>query len=43
MTTALIADDEPLMLARLRTALAAAWPELEVIAECKNGVEALAA
>lgn len=43
MTTALIADDEPLMLARLRTALAAAWPELEVIAECKNGVDALAA
>ena len=43
MTTALIADDEPLMLARLRTALAVAWPELEVVAECKNGIEALAA
>ena len=43
MTTALIADDEPLMLARLRSALTAAWPELDVVAECKNGVEALAA
>lgn len=43
MTTALIADDEPLMLARLRTALTAAWPELKIVAECKNGVEALAA
>jgi DNA-binding LytR/AlgR family response regulator len=43
MTTALIADDEPLMLARMRTALAAVWPELDVVAECKNGVEALAA
>jgi DNA-binding LytR/AlgR family response regulator len=43
MTTAMIADDEPLMLARLRTALTAAWPELEVVAECRNGAEALAA
>jgi DNA-binding LytR/AlgR family response regulator len=41
MTTALIADDEPLMLARLRTALAATWPELQIVAACKNGVEAL--
>jgi DNA-binding LytR/AlgR family response regulator len=41
MTTALIADDEPLMLARLRTALAEVWPELKIVAECKNGVEAL--
>ena len=43
MTTAMIADDEPLMLARMRTALSAAWPELEVVAECRNGVEALTA
>jgi DNA-binding LytR/AlgR family response regulator len=43
MTTAMIADDEPIMLARLRTALAAAWPELVIVAECRNGVEALAA
>ncbi len=43
MTTALIADDEPLMLARMRTALTAAWPELDIVAECKNGVEAMEA
>jgi DNA-binding LytR/AlgR family response regulator len=41
MTTALIADDEPLMLARVRNALAETWPELKIVAECKNGVEAL--
>lgn len=41
MTTALIADDEPLMLARVRSALAEVWPDLNVVAECKNGVAAL--
>ena len=43
MTTALIADDEPVMLARIRNALAEVWPELNVVAECRNGVTALEA
>jgi DNA-binding LytR/AlgR family response regulator len=43
MTTALIADDEPLMLTRMRSALATTWPALSVVAECRNGVDALAA
>ncbi len=40
MPTALIADDERLMRDQLRSALATAWPELEIVAEAKNGVEA---
>lgn len=43
MTTALIADDEPVMLARIRNALTEVWPELDVVAECRNGVAALEA
>ena len=43
VTTALIADDEPLMLARVRNALAEAWPDLQIVAECRNGVAALEA
>lgn len=42
MTTALIADDEPLMLNRLRKTLQTAWPELTIVAEARNGVEAIA-
>ncbi len=42
MPTALIADDEPLMLNRLRKTLQAAWPELTIIAAARNGVEAVA-
>jgi DNA-binding LytR/AlgR family response regulator len=38
--TALIADDEEAPRAQLRAALAAAWPELQVVAECHNGVDA---
>ena len=38
---ALIADDEPLMREQLRARLAEAWPELEVVAEARNGVEAV--
>ena len=38
---AVIADDEPLLRAGLRTALAEAWPALEVVAEAANGVEAV--
>jgi DNA-binding LytR/AlgR family response regulator len=38
--TALIADDEEAPRAQLRAALHAAWPELHVVAECPNGVDA---
>ena len=40
--TAVIADDEPLMRANLRELLAAAWPELEIVAEAADGDEAVA-
>jgi DNA-binding LytR/AlgR family response regulator len=39
--TALIADDEPLLRDALRRQLAAAWPELEIVAEARNGREAM--
>ena len=39
---ALIADDERLMREQLRGRLALAWPELQVVAEARNGAEALA-
>ena len=39
---ALIAEDEPLLAQSLKSALSAAWPELEVVALAPNGVEALA-
>ncbi|HEY0858400.1 MAG TPA: LytTR family DNA-binding domain-containing protein [Albitalea sp.] len=41
MTTALIADDEPLLRERLRSHLARLWPELEIVAEARNGREAV--
>ena len=41
MTTALIADDEPLLRERLRSHLARQWPELQVVAEARNGREAI--
>jgi DNA-binding LytR/AlgR family response regulator len=41
MPTAIIADDEPLMLSRLRKTLNAAWPELTIAGEARNGVEAI--
>ncbi len=40
---ALIADDEPLLRAELRDALAQCWPELQVIAEVADGRAAVAA
>ena len=40
-TRALIADDERLMREQLRARLAEVWPELEIIAEAKNGLEAV--
>ncbi|GAB3437018.1 LytTR family DNA-binding domain-containing protein [Massilia solisilvae] len=40
--TALIADDEEPMRTQLRTRLAAVWPDLEIVAEAANGVDAVA-
>lgn len=39
--TALIADDEPLLREALKRRLAQVWPELDVIAEARNGREAI--
>jgi len=39
--TALIAEDEPLLRDALRRQLASVWPELEVVAEARNGREAV--
>jgi DNA-binding LytR/AlgR family response regulator len=45
MTTyrAVIADDERLMREQLRARLAEVWPELQIVAEARNGDEAVAA
>jgi DNA-binding LytR/AlgR family response regulator len=43
MPTALIAEDEPLLREQLKRRLAAAWPELDVVAEAGTGADALAA
>ncbi|MDE2087565.1 MAG: response regulator transcription factor [Xanthomonadaceae bacterium] len=43
MTRAVIAEDELLLRDALSRLLGDAWPELEVIAECENGAEALEA
>jgi DNA-binding LytR/AlgR family response regulator len=40
-TTALIADDEPLLRQRLAAHLSRAWPELRVVAQARNGREAV--
>ncbi len=39
--TAILAEDEPLLRAGLREALAETWPELAIVAEAANGVEAV--
>jgi DNA-binding LytR/AlgR family response regulator len=39
--TALIADDEPLLREELARLLAHAWPELDVVAQARNGREAI--
>lgn len=39
MTSALIADDEEAPRAQLALALRKAWPELDLVAECVNGVD----
>ena len=42
MTRCVIADDERLMREQLRARLAEVWPELQVVAEARNGSEAVA-
>ncbi len=39
--TALVADDEPLLREALVRQLAALWPELEIVAQARNGREAI--
>ena len=41
MTTALIAEDEPILAATLAHTLQKLWPELRIVATCPNGVAAL--
>jgi len=41
MTTALIAEDEPLLADELADALARLWPELEIVARARDGIEAV--
>ena len=38
---AVLADDERLMREQLRARLAEVWPELQIVAEAKNGLEAV--
>jgi DNA-binding LytR/AlgR family response regulator len=38
---ALIAEDEPILAATLAKALARLWPELDIVAMCPNGVDAV--
>lgn len=40
-STALIADDEPLLRDRLASHLARLWPELQIVAQARNGREAI--
>jgi DNA-binding NarL/FixJ family response regulator len=40
---AVLADDERLMREQMRARLAEVWPELELVAEAKNGLEAVQA
>ena len=40
---AILADDERLMREQLRVRLTEAWPELQIVAEARNGEEAVAA
>jgi DNA-binding LytR/AlgR family response regulator len=40
MTTALVADDEPHLVKALQMQLATLWPELNIVAVARNGVEA---
>ncbi|KQZ45127.1 LytTR family DNA-binding domain-containing protein [Duganella sp. Root1480D1] len=42
MITALIAEDEPILAATLAAALQRQWPELSIVSNCANGIDALA-
>lgn len=42
MTTAIICDDEPLLRDQLQSRLTYLWPELDIVASCTNGSEAVA-
>ena len=42
MTTAVIADDEPSLVRALQALLASIWPDLQVVATARNGLEAAA-
>jgi len=39
--TSILADDEPQLLAFLRSSLAARWPELEILGEAPDGLAAI--
>jgi DNA-binding LytR/AlgR family response regulator len=41
MTSAVLADDERLMREQLRARLGEVWPDLQIVAEAKNGQEAI--
>lgn len=41
--TAVLADDEPFMRAALRERLQQLWPELHIVRECEDGIQALQA
>ena len=41
MPDALIAEDEPLLRRQLRDTLALLWPQLAIVAECEDGIQAL--
>ena len=41
--SAIIAEDEPLLRAEIREALRVLWPELQIVAEARDGIEAIAA
>jgi DNA-binding LytR/AlgR family response regulator len=41
MPTAIIADDERMMRDQLKARLSEVWPELEILDEAKNGIEAI--
>lgn len=43
MITAILAEDEPVLRDELRTALAALWPELQIVGETADGVTTLRA
>ena len=42
MTRALIVEDEPLLRAELADQLAMLWPELAIVGQAENGIEAVA-